>query len=166
MSRGEVSRKRRHEAGFSLVEISCSLTLLVVSVLGTVATFSRARDLERSTSREERLHHRALAEIEQLRGGDLETTVIEMLAERDSQRDDRSYGDKLDPIALDFEFPDDLLAGVIDKSAYATFRWRDLDGDGRIDLDVTAESTRTLFPLRVTVRQDGSTLTSTTMVMQ
>lgn len=135
-------RRARRAGGFTMIEVCCSIGVLVIGLLGTVSTFSRCRDLERATLREERLRFAADAAVEEWRSADLDTAVAD--AATGAKR-----GDPNDEVLTTPAFPEELLSEVLDPKSLDTLRYRDLDGDGDVELDGASTASFSLLPLRI-----------------
>lgn len=154
--------RSRSQRGASMIELTCSVAVLVVGVLGTVSTFARCRDLDRTTEREDRLRAAVQAQLERWRTADVDTAVAE--ARKEADAGDRQ--DAHDGTTTSADFPAELLERTLDPGALEQLRYRDLDGDGVLELDVASATTRTLLPVRVTGAIESGRLALSTLVMR
>lgn len=151
------SRARRARAGFSLVEAMTALVAATIGALGLLASTTAGSKLQTQTEQYGRAA-RAIARVhETLRNGDLDARVAELRA---------APSFELGEIALEVTFPEALLTNTLATPVPATWRYRDLDGDGQVELDAAATAESSLVPVAVTASWESGSMRSTFVVTE
>lgn len=149
--------RRRARAGFSLIESSIAICVLTVGLMAAGMTAVTNADLQQATAEHLAASNAARNVFERLRSGDLTQRYQEFAAAPDFA---------VGPLQVQVRFPEDLLVQVLGAAPGATATFRDLDGDGEVELDLAATEPASLLPVRVTVTGNGSTFPFEGLVTQ
>lgn len=155
--RNRARRADRRRAGASLVEMLVSAAILTVGLLNMAMGAMRCSELQEQTAVYVRAHNRARTVLEGLREGDLAQLHQQYTAAPTFEVDGQE---------VEVTFPADLLEDAFGGAIPATARYRDLDGDGALDLDPASNELASLLAVRVTVRQDGLTFQLTSLLTE
>ena len=130
--------------GSALLDTLMGVTVLVVAILSVSGAALRSSALQQTTASYIRAHNTSRDVLEQLRNGDLEAQFQLFAATPDfdvgAQR-------------VSVRFPEELLLETYGGAVPATARFRDVNSDGEVDLDVASTDSASLLPVRITVRQ-------------
>lgn len=176
-----VAPRRSSQSGFGLIEALIALSVATVSILAMLWSNGAAARLQQQTA-EYGAASLTIARVhETLRSG----TLDERFAEYELAPD---FADG--SLQVEVRFPEqavlDYLAdsgfaelngvgegggsaggrGPVGGAVLAGWRYRDLDGDGDVELDPAATEARSLLPVRVTVRWSSGEMRSTFLVTE
>jgi Tfp pilus assembly protein PilV len=140
-----------------MIEVAAAVLILAVGLLGASMSGVRCAELQRSTQDYVQAHHAAREVVERLRNGDLAARFQELAATPDFDSG---------ALRVEVRFPAALLVDSLGGPPPATARFRDLDADGQVDMDVASTDPQSLLPLQVTVRRAGMELQVATLVSE
>jgi hypothetical protein len=147
----------RNKRGSSLVEVCIALTIAVISIFGVMGSLISGSQLQQQTQEYGRAN-RAIQQIhETLRNGDLDARVAEYKADADFD---------LGPISVQVRFPEQVLIDLLGGPVPVGWRYRDVDNDGEVDLDLGSTARASLVPVLVRTNWVGGELNSNFMVTQ
>lgn len=148
---------RRSTKGLTLVEATVALAIAGIATMGLVSSLLASSNLQQQTQ-EFGLAHRTIRQVhEQIRNGDLETRFDEYRAAPVFFNG---------PLQVEVTFPEEVLTDVLGAAVPNTWRFRDLDADGDVDLDPASTEETCLLPVRVTVTWGEAQLTSSFLVTE
>ena len=128
--------------GFTLVEVCVSLTLCTIAVLGLSAAMKAGSDLQIRTEEYARAS-RAIAEVhERLHSGSIDEQFNSLLAEPVYE---------VGTLTVSVGFPEQALTDALGVPPSPASRFRDIDGDGQVDLDPASMTLASLVPVSVDV---------------
>jgi prepilin-type N-terminal cleavage/methylation domain-containing protein len=138
--------RRRARRGFSLIEIMISLVLLGIGLGSIVVTNVRCAQMQASTVEYVNAHNACRNVLEQLQNGSLITRFQEFKAAPNFASGDQQ---------VQIQFPAQLATDSLGVVPPATARFRDLDGDGEIDLNAGSTDICGLLPVRIVITRPG-----------
>lgn len=147
----------RSDSGFTLIEVCLAMTIAAVAIGGLMAAAVSADRLQVQT-RSYGLASRSFQQLhESFREGDLDARVAELKAAPDIE---------LGTVTLTVSFPEQLLVDQLGAPVPAGWRYRDLDGDGEVELDAASTADSSLVPVSVEARWAGGVLRSRFLVTE
>lgn len=150
-------RSRARTAGFTLIEVTVGLVVAMITILGLFSTLSASSSLRRQ-SRDFADACRAVQVVhESLRRPDLDAQVADYLA---------APNFTLGEMEVEVRFPEEVLVDLLGGPVPAAWRYRDLDGDGTVELDPGSLETSSLVPVSVLVRWARGEMQSTFWVTE
>ena len=156
---GRLARRIRSTSrlGVTLLEISLAVAILSIGLLGAAMTTVRTSELQRATAEYVQAHNTARDVLEQVRNGDLVQRFLELSAAPNFEVGDQQ---------VEVRFPESLLVATLGGPPPATARFRDLDGDGQVDLNVGSTDPASLLPVQVTVRREAMRFQATSLLSE
>lgn len=143
--------------GSLLVEVLIGLTVATVGLLGLTSAMTAGARLQQRTA-DYGLASRTLREVhDRLHAGNLDLRYAEYRATPTFE---------VDRVQVQVSFPEQLLVDTIGGPVPATWRYRDTDADGQVDLDTTAASRASLLPVTVVLTWSGGSMTSSFLVTE
>ena len=144
-SRG-VRERSRTRRGLALVETMISLIILSIGLGSIALTSVRCAQMQTSTEEYVNAHNACRNVIERLQNGSLVARFQEYKAAPTS-----TIGDQ----QVQVTFPAILASQSLGGAIPLTARFRDLDGDGQIDLNAASADPAGLLPVRILVTRIG-----------
>ena len=142
LGRGSPRRARGARAGISLVETLVALVLLVIGLGNVAVTGVRCAALQRSTGDYVQAHNACRNVIEQLQNGSLVTQF-----QNYSAQPSFAVGD----LQVQVLFPEQVLSQALGGPIPASSRFRDMNGDGQLDLNAASTDLAGLLAVRILV---------------
>ena len=150
-------RPKRSIRGLTMVEATVALAIAGIATMGLVSSLLASSKLQQKTQ-EFGLAHRTIRQVhEQIRNGDLDERFNEFLAAPVFFNG---------PLRVEVSFPEEVLTDVLGTAVPTTWRFRDTDMDGDVDLDLVAGDAASLLPVRVTVTWDQAVMSSSFLVTE
>ena len=137
---------RRARRGFSLIEALIALIVLGIGLGSIAVTSVRCAQMQSSTVDYVNAHNACRNVIERLQNGSLVARFQEYKAAPISTSGD---------LQVQVTFPAQLASQSLGGAIPLTARFRDLDGDGQIDLDAGSADIAGLLPVRIVVTRIG-----------
>jgi hypothetical protein len=131
-------------------------------IVGTASTLVKCNDLQTATRRATEDRELVRSVFSNLRGTAWQasfTTLHGLAAQPAGQCGIQLAGGRTETVS----FPDTDLATVLANEACTGSRFRDIDGDGTVDLD-PASTAPGLVPVRVTIERAGRTVSYFSLV--
>lgn len=157
MKLGSTGRENTQRRAFTLVEICVSLAVFTIAVLGLSAAMTSGSRLQVRTE-EYALANRSIEEVhERMHSGDIDAQVASFKAAPVYEKG---------PLTVEVAFPEQMLVDRIGAPVPDSWRYKDLDADGQVDLNPTATSLATLVPVSVLVHWTGGEMRSSFFVTE
>jgi hypothetical protein len=137
-------RAERARRGALLIEVLLAATILVFGICSAMHATLRGSELQRSTHDYTRAMDTTRDVLERLRAGALDEQFAAFQAEPEFEVGGQQVA---------VSFPEALLLAAQGGVVPSTARFRDMDGDGLVELDPASTATASLLPVRVVVRQ-------------
>jgi type II secretory pathway pseudopilin PulG len=146
----------RGDSGFTLVETLLACVVLAVGIGSVTSAALRCTALQRDTEDHQRAHDACRTVLEQVRGDLVEQFHRYRAAPTFPAND----------LQVRVSFPAALLEQALGQPVPATARFRDLDGDGQVELDAAAADFVSPLPVQVTVTRGTFAMTMSTLVLE
>jgi hypothetical protein len=140
-----------------VLEVLLALSVLMIGAMSAAMTTARCVQLERSTAEYVSAMNVCRDVVESLRRDALDDRFTELKGTPIFQVDDQE---------VEVRFPEALVVESLGQKPSDIMRYRDVDGDGEVDLNPAATASVGLLPVRVTVTQNLVEFTVETLVVQ
>jgi hypothetical protein len=144
------------QSGISLIDTLLACVVLAVGIGSVTSTASRCTALQQETDDYERAHDESRNVFERLRGDLVNRFQAYKAAPRYQARD----------LQVQLSFPAALLQQALGQPVPATARYRDLDGDGQVDLNPAGTDFVSPLPVQVTVTRGSFHLTMSAVLVE
>jgi len=140
---GSIPRgSRSSRSGMTLIELMIAVAILIIAILNSIAAAVSCSALRSATADYVKAHNASRAVLETIRNGNLTTEFQNYVAAPNFVVDGQN---------VSVTFPVALLTPVYGGPPPATARFRDLNGDGQVDLNAASVELASLLPVRITV---------------
>lgn len=148
---------RPSRRGSMVVEVMIALTVATVGLLGLTTAMTTGARLQQRTA-DYGLASRTLRAVhERMHTGDLDQRFAEYEAQPTFE---------VDRVQVTVSFPEQLIVDAIGGPVPATWRYRDTDADGQVELDPAAASRASLLPVTVDLTWAGGEMSSSFLVTE
>jgi hypothetical protein len=145
------------QRGSMVVEVMIALTVATLGLLGLTTAMTAGARLQQRTA-DYGLASRTLRAVhERMITGDCDQRFAEYQATPTFE---------VDRVQVEVSFPEQLLIDTIGGPVPATWRYRDTDGDGQVDLDTSATERASLLPVSVVLTWHGGEMRSSFLVTE
>lgn len=143
--------------GFSLVEVMMALVVSALGVMGLLGSMTAGAELQQDTQEYGQASRAARQVRENMRNGELDTRVAEY-------KNNGTF--EVGPITVEVRFPEQVLVDMLGGPIPAGWRYRDLDGDGEVELDPAPTAEASLVPVSVVTSWNSGQMTTSFLVTE
>jgi Tfp pilus assembly protein PilV len=150
-------RRRGSTSGLSLLEVSIAMVILTIGIVGVGKSVVKCSQIPRSTQEYLLAHDTARDIVEKIRTGNLVAQYTAYSAAPNSVVSGQN---------VKVEFPESILTRYRGTPVPVTARFRDTNGDGKVDLNAGSADPASLLPVRITVTRNRFTYRLECMVTE